>query len=154
MTVPYTPQQNGVAERMNRAIVGATRSMLHDQGLPFFLWAEACNTAMYIQNGSPHKVFGSKTPEEAYSGKKLEVGNFKIFGCLTYSHVPSEKWTKLDPMTEKGIFVGYDEISKSYRIYIPARKHTVVRQDVKFEEDKAFRKSHELDKGEKQASTP
>ena len=95
---------------------------------------------------------GSKTLEEAYSGKKPEVGHFKIFGCLTYSHVPSKKRSKLEPTAEKGIFVGYDEIYKAYCIYIPARKQTVVRRDVKFKEDKAFRKSRELDKGEKQAS--
>ena len=77
---------------------------------------------MYIQNRSPHKVLGSKTLEEAYLGKRPEVGHFKIFGCLTYSHVPSEKRTKLEPTTEKGIFVGYDEISKSSSIYILARK--------------------------------
>ena len=48
LTVPYNLQQNGVAERKNRAIIGATRAMLHDQGLPFFLWAKACNTTVYI----------------------------------------------------------------------------------------------------------
>ena len=111
-----------MVERKNRAIVGAATSMLHDQGLPFFHWPEACNMTMYIQNRSPHKVLGSKTSEEAYSRKKLEVGHFKIFGCLTYSHIPFEKRTKLEPTTEKGIFVGYDEISKSYCIYIPIRK--------------------------------
>jgi transposase InsO family protein len=52
--VPYNPQQNGVAERKNGAIVGAARAMLHDQGLPLFLWDEACNTAVYLQNKSPH----------------------------------------------------------------------------------------------------
>ena len=143
-----------MAERKNRATVGATRSMLHDQGLPFFLWVEVCNTTVYIQNMSPHKVLGSKTSEEAYPGKKLDVGHFKILGCLTYSHVPSKKRTKLEPTTEKDIFVGYDEISKAYHIYIPARKQTVVRRDAKFEEDKAFMKSHELDNREKQASPP
>ena len=55
----------------------------------------------------------------------------------------------MEPTADKGIFVGYDGISKSYRIYIPARKQAVVRRDVKFEEDKSFRKSHELEKGEK-----
>ena len=58
-TVPYTPQQNGVAERKNKAIVGAARAMLHDQGLPLFLWAEACNTAVYMQNGGPHQSLGN-----------------------------------------------------------------------------------------------
>jgi hypothetical protein len=55
---------------------------------------------------------------------------------------PSEKRTKLEPTAEKGIFVGYSETSKAYRIYIPSLKKTMVRRDVKFEEDKAFRKSH------------
>jgi transposase InsO family protein len=48
LTVPYTPQQNGVSERKNRAIVGAAKAMLHDQDLPKFLWAKACNTVVYL----------------------------------------------------------------------------------------------------------
>ena len=96
LTVPYTPQQNGVAERKNRSIVEAARTMLHDQSLPFFLWAEACSTAVYVQNRSLHRALGCKTPEEMFTGKKPEIGHFRIFGCLTYSHVPSEKRTKLE----------------------------------------------------------
>jgi IS30 family transposase len=114
VTVPYNPQQNGVAERKNKAIVGVARAMLHDQGLPLFLWDEACNTTVYLQNQSPHRVLGDKTPEEALSGKKPEVGHFRIFGCLTYSHVPSEKRTKLDPMAEKGSLLG---IARPQRLF-------------------------------------
>ena len=62
---------------------------------------------------SPYKVLGSKTLEEAYLGKKLEIGHFRIFGCVTYSHFPSEKRTKLEPTAEKGFLVGYDKISKA-----------------------------------------
>ena len=76
LTVPYTPEQNGVAERKNKSIVGATRAMLHDQSLPFFLWDEACSTAVYLQNRSPHHAVGNMTPEECFSGKKPEVGHF------------------------------------------------------------------------------
>ena len=61
----------------------------------------------------------SKTLEEAFIGKVPEIGDFRIFGCLTYSHVPSEKMTKLDATGERGIFVGYDETSKAFRIYLP-----------------------------------
>jgi hypothetical protein len=57
---------------------------------------------------------GDKTLEKAFSRKKPEVGHFRIFGCLTYSHVPFEKRTKLEPTTEKGIFVGYSETSKAF----------------------------------------
>jgi transposase InsO family protein len=84
LTVPYNPQQNGVAERKNRAIVGATRAMLHDQGMPLFLWTKACYTAIYLQNKSPHKAVGSMTPEEAFSGKKPKVGHLHIFVCITF----------------------------------------------------------------------
>jgi transposase InsO family protein len=48
MTVPYNPQQNGVAERKNWAITGVGRSMLHDQSFPLYLWEEACATAIYL----------------------------------------------------------------------------------------------------------
>jgi len=58
----------------------------------------------------------------------------RIFGCVTYSFVPKEKRRKKESTTEKGIFVGYSEISKAYRIYIPALRSVVVRRDVKFEE--------------------
>ena len=120
MTIPYTPQQNGVAERKNRSIVGASRAMLHDRSLPFFLWAEACSTAVYVQNRSSHRALGCKTHEEMFTGKKPEIGHFRIFGCFTYSHVPSEKRTKLEATGERGIFVGYDETLKPFRIYLPA----------------------------------
>ena len=63
---------------------------------------------------------GNMTPEECFSGKKPEVSHFRIFGSLAYSHVPLEKRTKLEPTAEKGIFVGYDEISKAFRIYLPS----------------------------------
>lgn len=74
-----------------------------------FLWAKTCNTTIYIHIMSPHKVLGSKTLEEAFTRKKLEIGHIRISRCLTYSHVPLDKRTKLEPTVEKGIFVGYSE---------------------------------------------
>ena len=61
-TMPHTPQQNGVVERKNRTMVGATKAMLFDRGLPLFLWAEAYRTAIYIQNRCPHTTLGRQTP--------------------------------------------------------------------------------------------
>ena len=80
----------------------------------------------YLQNRSPHKAVGSRTPEEAFTGVRTNVEHFRMFGCLTFSHVPSEKRAKLEPTAEKGIFVGYSETSKGYRIYIPAQQKLVV----------------------------
>jgi hypothetical protein len=81
--------------------------------------------------------------EEAFTGVKPEVSHFRIFGCPVYIHVPVEKRTKLEPSNRKGLFVGYSETSKAYKVYIPEQRKTVVSRDVKFEEDFASRKSHE-----------
>jgi hypothetical protein len=80
------------------------------------------------------------------------VGHFRIFGCITYSYVPSEKRTKLETMTERGIFVGYSETSKAFRIYLPSLRKAVLRRDVIFEEDGAFRKSRGTERGEQYSS--
>ena len=69
------------------------------------------------------------------TGKKYEIGQFQILGCLTYSHVPFEKRTKLDPIAEKDIFVGYDETSKDFHICLPAYRNVIVRREVRFEEE-------------------
>jgi hypothetical protein len=57
---------------------------------------------------------GRKTPEEAFTGSRHDVEHLHIFGCLRFSHVSFEKRTKLDPIVEKGILVGYSEVSKAY----------------------------------------
>ena len=81
------------------------------------LWAEAARTTVYVQNCTSHRVLENKTPEEVFFSKKPEVIHLRIFGCPMYIHVPKEKGTKLDPSGNKGIFVGYSESSKAYRIY-------------------------------------
>lgn len=118
-TIPYNPQQNGVAERKNKTIIEATKAMIHDQGLPMFSWEEASSTAVYVQSRSPHRILRNITLEEAFTGKKPGVSNLRIFGCLVYIDVPKEKRSKLDPSGRKGTSVGYSESSKAYRIYIP-----------------------------------
>ena len=84
----------------------AVKAMIHDQDLPMHLWAETARTAMYLQNRSPHRVLGNKTPEEMFTGEKPKVSNVRIFGCPVYVHVPKDKRSKLDPSGKKGIFVG------------------------------------------------
>jgi hypothetical protein len=143
LTVPYNPQQNGIAERKNRTICEAAKAMMCDQDLPTSLWAEVTSTAVYIHNRSPHAILGEKTPEEAFTGEKLEVGHLRIFGCLVYIHVPKEKRTKMEPSGKKGIFVGYSETSKAYIIYIPGQRYIEVSRDVTFHEEVAFKQSKE-----------
>jgi len=143
LTAPHNPQQNGVAERKNRSIVGAAKAMLHDQGLPLHLWAEACNTAVYLQNRSPHRILCMHTPEEAFSGKKPDVSHIRIFGSSVYCHVSKDSRKKLEPTAELGIFVGYTETPHNYLVYMPSLRKTVMRRDVKFDEEKAMRSSLE-----------
>ena len=119
LNTPYNTQHNGVAERKNRMIMEPARAMLHDQGLPMHLWVEASKTTVYVRNRTPHRVLENKTSEEVFSSKKLEVNHLRIFDCPVYIHIPKEKRTKLDPSGKKGIFVGYSESSKAYRIYFP-----------------------------------
>ena len=125
--MPHNPQQNGVAKIKNRIIVAMTRVMLHDQGLPLHLWAEACNTMVFVKNHIPHRILGMSTPEEAFSGKKPDVSYYKIFGSSVYVHVTKDSRKKLKPTTEIGIFVGYNDNPHNHRVYFPNNKMNVVR---------------------------
>ena len=118
--VPYTSEQNEVVEGKNRSIVEAAIAMLHDQSLPFFLWAKACSTVVYLQKRSPHRAVGNMTPEESFTGKKPEVSHFRIFGCLTLLSCPFREKDKVGAHHREGHLVGYDETSKAFCIYLPS----------------------------------
>jgi hypothetical protein len=73
---------------------------------------------VHLQKRIPHRSLGRKTPKESFTGRRSNFGHLFIFGSLTFSLVPSEKRTKLDPTTKKGIVFGFSEVSKAYQIYI------------------------------------
>jgi hypothetical protein len=107
------------------------------------LWAEECMTTVHVQNRSPHQIPKNITLEEAFTKVNPEIGHFRIFGCPVYFHVPKEKRSKLEPSGRKGTFVGYNESSKAYRIYILGQRQIEVSRDVTFEEEVSFQKSRE-----------
>jgi len=111
---PHNPQQNGVAERKKRTIIGEARAMMHDQGLPLHLWVKTCNTMVYLQNRSPHLMLWMKTLEEAFSSNRPDVGHFRIFGSSVYFHVTKDAQKKLELTTELGIPVGYTDTPHTY----------------------------------------
>jgi hypothetical protein len=84
------------------------------------------------------------TPEESFFGKKPSVEHLRIFGCPVYIHVPKDKRKKLEPLGKKGIFIGYSETSKAYRIYVPGQQKGEINKDATFDEKIAFRKSIEV----------
>ncbi|MCO5577608.1 hypothetical protein L7F22_031439 [Adiantum nelumboides] len=134
LTTPYTPSQNGVVERKNRTIMEMARAMLAHASLPRSYWAEACNTAVYIQNRSPTHALQDMTPFQAYYGRKPTVSHFRVFGCSDFVHIPKEKRQKLDFKSRKLLFLGYSAESDAYRLYDPDTRTTTVSRDVVFDE--------------------
>ena len=88
-TVPKTPEQNGVAERMNWTLVETVQSMLSDSKLPKKFWAKALSTASYVQNRSPTTAIKATTPYEVWKGYK--PNHLRIFGCSSYAHIPNDE---------------------------------------------------------------
>lgn len=98
LTAPYSPQQNGVAERMNRTLVESARSMIAHAGLPNTYWAEAISTAAYVRNRMSTSAFKqNKSPYERWYGRKPDIRNLRVFGCMAYAHALTAKdgsWTR------------------------------------------------------------
>lgn len=134
LTAPYSPQQNGVAERKNRTILDMVRSMLKSKKLPKEFWAEAVQCAIYVQNRCPHASLEDKTPQENWSGRKPTVSHFRIFGSVAYAHVPDQRRTKLEDKSKKFVFIGYDEKTKGFKLLDPINKKVIISRDVKVNE--------------------
>ena len=130
-SVPYTPQQNGIAERKNRYLVEMTRSMLFDSKLPNKYWGEAVMTANHLQNMLP-AAGDDKTPYEKWTGRMPDPSYLRRFGCLAYVAVPTEKRQKLDSKARKLIFVGYEEGTKGYRLLNTESDKIYISRDVIF----------------------
>ena len=132
LTVPYNPEQNGTAERKNRTLMEMARCLLIQSGLPPSFWAEAVSTANFIRNRCPTKSLDGQTPYEVWNGRAPNVGFFKEFGShvIILDRTPG-KW-KIEERGKKGIFLGYDDKSKGFRIWIPEEKIVQVTRDVAF----------------------
>jgi hypothetical protein len=116
-STPYTPQQNGRAERINRTIITMAKSMMAEFNSPKSFWAEAANAAVYIKNRLKHKAIVGKTPYELWYKKKPVYSNIRVFGCRAYVHIPKERRTKLDSTAKEMVFIGYSTTSKAWRFY-------------------------------------
>lgn len=137
-TVPYTPQHNGKAERMNRSLVERSRAMISDSGVPKEFWGEAVRTAAYLLNRGPTETLNGVTPAEVWFNQKPNVNNLRVFGCTAYSHIQKEFRHKFDSKTEECMMLGY--ATGGYRLWSDARKRVIVARDVKFDESSFFYK--------------
>jgi hypothetical protein len=141
-TVRKTPQQNGVAERLNRTITETARCLRLNARLPKVFWAEAVNMACYIINRSPRVALDGKVAKEVWTRQEVDYSLMRIFGCPTYVHISSEDRSKLDPKSKKCIFFDYEKWVKGYKFWDPVAQKVVISRDVVFDEKsmtKAFR---------------
>ncbi|UYV72349.1 hypothetical protein LAZ67_9002732 [Cordylochernes scorpioides] len=135
LSTTYSPQSNGVAERVNRTLIETARTLLFDSGLPMAFWAEAVATASYVKNCTPHRSIKLDTPMEKWKGRKPSIRHFRIFGCLAFWPITQQHRSKFVPKSRKGIFVGYSLKRKAYRVYDTITKKIEEVRSVKFVEN-------------------
>ncbi|GKC29075.1 retrovirus-related pol polyprotein from transposon TNT 1-94, partial [Tanacetum coccineum] len=129
-----TPQQNGVVERRNRALVEAARTMLIFSRTSLFLWAEAIATACYTQNRSIIHCRFNKTPYELINGRKLDISFLHVFGALCYPKNDHENIRKLGAKGDIDFFIGYSANSCAYRVYNRRTNKIMETMNVTFDE--------------------
>ncbi|XP_035837414.1 uncharacterized protein LOC110891574 [Helianthus annuus] len=129
-----TPQQNGVAERKNRTLIEAARTMLVDSKLPIIFWAEAVNTACYVLNRvlivKPH----GKTAYELLFKRKPLIDFFRPFGCSCTLLNTQENLIKFEAVGDICYFMGYSSTQKAYRVYNKRTKIVIKSYYVDFQE--------------------
>ncbi|UYV85025.1 hypothetical protein LAZ67_X004328 [Cordylochernes scorpioides] len=135
-TMVYTPEQNGVAERMNRTLLNLVRSTVNSCNLPTASWAELTNTAAYLRNRVTNRHNEAKTPFELWFGKRPALQHLRAIGCETFVHVPKQRRnSKLQPRATKGILVGYSLQGRGWRIWIPEKRQVVESRNCVFKEE-------------------
>jgi hypothetical protein len=135
LTVPYSPQQNGVVEHRNQTIVGTARSMMKTAEMPGKFWGEAVTTAVYLLNRSLTSSLEGRTSYEAWHGNKPAIHHLHTFGCVVYTKVTRPHLAKFDDRGRKGVFIGYEAGSKAYRVYDPVEGRVIVSRDIVFNEN-------------------
>ncbi|OAE33232.1 hypothetical protein AXG93_3105s1400 [Marchantia polymorpha subsp. ruderalis] len=117
LSVPDTPEQNGVAERKNRTLIASVLAMLTHSGLSHGYWGETIHTDVYLQNRSPSKALpNDKTPYELWHGQKPDLRRLKVFGCTPFALVERGHRGKIDPKSVECVFLGYSSTAKGYRV--------------------------------------
>nr|GEV33171.1 retrovirus-related Pol polyprotein from transposon TNT 1-94 [Tanacetum cinerariifolium] len=131
-SVAMTPQQNGVAKRKNRTLIEAARTMLADSKLPATFWAEAVNSACYVQNKVLIIKLHNKNPYELFLGRKPALSFMRPFGCPVIILNTIDHLGKFDGKADEGIFVGYSTNSKAFIVFNSRTRIVEENRHVKF----------------------
>ncbi|KAD7117956.1 hypothetical protein E3N88_05224 [Mikania micrantha] len=121
-TAPYSPQQNGIAERKNRTLKEMMNAMLISSGMSQDMWGEAILSATYLLNKIPFKK-KDVTPYELWMGRKPSYKYLKVWGCLAKVVVPPPKVQRIGPKTVDCVFIGYAHHSSAYRFLVHDSKN-------------------------------
>ncbi|GAA5824654.1 hypothetical protein JCM3770_003672, partial [Rhodotorula araucariae] len=130
---PYSPQSDGVAERVNRSIVEGIISLLNQAGAPKDLWAEALQAFVFVKNRSPHTALLGKVPLATWRGWPVRVDMLRVWGCRAW-HTVTHGRSKLDDKAVPLVFIGYDGNTAAYRLLDPASRKIVRLRDARFVE--------------------
>ncbi|GJR07655.1 retrovirus-related pol polyprotein from transposon TNT 1-94 [Tanacetum coccineum] len=121
---PYTPEQNGVAERKNRTLIESARTMLSGSIFSKQYWTEAVATACYTQNRSTIVKIHLKTPYEIFRTRILNISFLHVFGCQVYIHNHKDHLGKFDEKANDDYLLGYSLVSKAFRVFNTRRQQT------------------------------
>ena len=134
-TSSYTPEQNGVAERLNGTIMNYVRTQLIDAGLPLYLWRECVSYTIWLKNRFPSNALPKHTtPHLLYKGKKPDLSRAHRFGCRAFLYNNSPARKKLDPRAEEVIFVGVSDNQKAWKVYRPKKRSCYRSVHVRFDD--------------------
>jgi len=132
-TAPYSPSQNGVAERYNRTLAELARAMLIARNIPTYLWDHAINHAHYVRNRAYTRALPEKTPQEGWTGNRPNVSHFQEFGTAVWILREGQKLSKLEPKSQKHIFIGFVDGSKAIKYYDTNTKQIKTSRNFHFE---------------------
>lgn len=134
-TIRYTPQQNGVAERMNRTITEKARCMILLSGMSKVFWSEAVLTTVHLINRCPTNALKNKLPAEFWYEERPNLQKLRVFGCIAYLHIPKELVNgKFEPRSKRCRMVGY--CTHGYRLWCLEDNKIILGRDVVFNESR------------------
>jgi hypothetical protein len=132
LSTPYVAQQNDVVEQWNQTVVSMACAILKQRGMSIEFWGKAVSTTVFL-NHMPTKSLIGNMPCEAKHGKKPMVSFLRTFGCLAFVKELNDV-RKLDDRSTPGVFIGYEEGVKAYRVLDPRTRRVRLARDVIFDE--------------------
>lgn len=133
-TTKATPQQNPVAERLNRTLAEGVVAMLNQANLPIGFWGQAVLYLTHILNATPSSSVSESTSFQVWKGRKPDLTMYRTFGCRAYVHIQKKERGPLESHSDKCIFIGFEDGFKGWKVYNPATRKVSISRDVIFDE--------------------